>query len=649
MLAFNTKVLSSKQAFIFHKIIFFIMLFMVILFGILLIKQNTKKVFSASMTRNYLLASGTVQDKPGQTYFFDVTSVSTASAEVDLLNVVTEYWGVPWDIFGTGQTPADNWEWTQKMRALKADIDANGNGKKVVLNLVLARDQLAKKATVGTNNSLVLTDNWSGYCYNFSANPSMKTAYTRYVDWMTRLFNPSYVNVAVEFSSYLEDCYKRVNAATWDARWNAAVDVEGSAYDAVKAVNPSIYAFPSFEINKIYGYEQDCNLPMTAAQCDAQRQAHFDLMYSKLANVKRNYFAVSTFPYATNIYDPVTGNHHMTVADILDDWFTRGGDRGGEKTLIAETGWNSTDLVVDSDGLGHPYIVFSSTEASQGDYLDRLLSDAVTRNIDVVTWWSNPDVLPAYVMAEYQCASDPSYDPTWCPVINYWRQALSPAWMGEGLFKLWGTMGIRNYDNSPKTTTFTKWQNAYNLSYIPPVPTPTPTAGPTPTPTSVPPSKVVFISSATYNGNLGGLSGADTNCQNLANAVPGLTGKTWKTWLSDGVTSAATRFAHSSVQYALINGTVVANDWTDLVDGTLRSSINITEKGTSVSSGIWTNTSISGGINGTDSNSTCSNWTNSGVSRKGKRGTSSNTNYKWTADGTTSSCNNQLRLYCFEQ
>lgn len=88
--------------------------------------------------------------------------------------------------------------------------------------------------------------------------------------------------------------------------------------------------------------------------------------------------------------------------------------------------------------------------------------------------------------------------------------------------------------------------------------------------------KVVFITGETHNGNLGGLAGADAVCQNDADLeyLPG----TYKAWLSDSTTSAASRLTHAIGPYLLAgrgaSGVKVADNWTDLTDGTLDNAIN---------------------------------------------------------------------------
>ena len=51
--------------------------------------------------------------------------------------------------------------------------------------------------------------------------------------------------------------------------------------------------------------------------------------------------------------------------------------------------------------------------------------------------------------------------------------------------------------------------------------------------------KRAFVTSQLYNGNMGGLAGADARCQGLADAV-GLPG-TYRAWLSSATESPSTR------------------------------------------------------------------------------------------------------------
>ena len=155
--------------------------------------------------------------------------------------------------------------------------------------------------------------------------------------------------------------------------------------------------------------------------------------------------------------------------------------------------------------------------------------------------------------------------------------------------------------------------------------------------------KRVFLSTVSYNGNLGGLAGADTKCQTLADAVP--LGGTFKAWLSDGTTSAASRLTQFSSHYVMINGVRIANSWADLTDGNIANRITMAESGVTLAGAVWTNTSTSGGITGTRH---CTNWTIGTSAVQGEQGTTAYADYSWTAD-TYNNCNQSKRLYCFEQ
>ncbi len=159
--------------------------------------------------------------------------------------------------------------------------------------------------------------------------------------------------------------------------------------------------------------------------------------------------------------------------------------------------------------------------------------------------------------------------------------------------------------------------------------------------------RLVFVTSTTYTGGaIDGVSGADDLCQTRADAA-GLTGS-FKAWISDGTTAnnPSSRFTQAGGPYELTTGTVVANNWADLTDGTLDSAINYNENGVSASgNNVWTNTGT-GGAYVTTTND-CTNWTSTSGTNGGG-GTSSGTGSSWT-NQTTYACTSSNRLYCFAQ
>jgi parallel beta-helix repeat protein len=159
----------------------------------------------------------------------------------------------------------------------------------------------------------------------------------------------------------------------------------------------------------------------------------------------------------------------------------------------------------------------------------------------------------------------------------------------------------------------------------------------------------VFITQIQYDGNLGGLSGADAICEERA-VEGGLTGTSWTAWLSDDDTDAVDRIPDG--EYQLVNGTVIADDKADLIDGMLNAAINLDEFGNSKAEFAWTGTNTSG----TNTGSNCQGWTDDSVEDFcqpeipdcGDRGVSSATNADWTQlSGAPAQCNSQLSLYCF--
>ncbi len=154
-------------------------------------------------------------------------------------------------------------------------------------------------------------------------------------------------------------------------------------------------------------------------------------------------------------------------------------------------------------------------------------------------------------------------------------------------------------------------------------------------------------------GNLGGLSGADDSCQNWADTY-GLEG-TYKAWLSDISHSPDDRFTKDG-SFKLVDGTVVANDWADLTDGTLQAAIDMEPGGTYVYWAAWTFTCIDGTsradlasmcYTGVDGH--CANWTFDGSAQSGGIGDTSRADAYWTLSAPSSLCDVERVLYCFQQ
>ncbi|MBA2542299.1 MAG: hypothetical protein H0V17_21840 [Deltaproteobacteria bacterium] len=166
--------------------------------------------------------------------------------------------------------------------------------------------------------------------------------------------------------------------------------------------------------------------------------------------------------------------------------------------------------------------------------------------------------------------------------------------------------------------------------------------------------RYVFVTSTRFSGNLSGLEGADEKCESAASAA-GL-GGTFKAWLSTNSVSAANRHTRFSGPYHLVNDTVIALDFNDLIDGAIEHPIDLTENGTSAPAStacgdraVWTDTSGLGVQS--VSNSHCNDWTSGDTKIFGAAGNSAAMDMRWTEDQACNSipCNVQSPIYCIQQ
>lgn len=152
-------------------------------------------------------------------------------------------------------------------------------------------------------------------------------------------------------------------------------------------------------------------------------------------------------------------------------------------------------------------------------------------------------------------------------------------------------------------------------------------------------SYVAFVSSQSYMGDLGGLSGADAKCQALATAA-GLSG-TYKAWLSTNTEDAINRIIDT--KYVDISGAVIADSKADIIDGTLQNPLEKTETGETNPNGIAFTGTLANGTR--EMNNNCANWTSK--TTFGNAGFPSSTASFWT-DAQSYSCSNTASLYCFQ-
>ncbi|MFM2416689.1 MAG: hypothetical protein RL385_1412 [Pseudomonadota bacterium] len=374
---------------------------------------------------------------------FQITPANVRE-DADVVAYHHEYYGIPWEAFEQGSAPPA--EWSSLMERLAKAAEDAGRPVFLSINMLNGKRESLAARTVIENGAVKSQEDWAPRCFDFGSDPdagAKRQAYLRYVAYMLKTFQPAYLNVAIEVNLYFQRCPSGVPGL---------ISLINDVYDAVKLSAPETLVFPSFQLENLYGYgEESC--PNAA-----QRTACFDAAYVQLAGIKRDRFAVSTYPMGAGFAKPT---------DLPLDWFTRAASRAAERVLVAETGWISTGLTVRTrEGACMPW--FAYTETDSAAYLARLLQAGEMDDLDLITWWSDRDLLVTEAMGDCPCA----FDTTWCAVLDIFRgppSLLGPDTQafGELLLKAFGTMGLRHYDGTWKTEHKRLWQAAKMRPLLP--------------------------------------------------------------------------------------------------------------------------------------------------------------------------------------
>ena len=165
-------------------------------------------------------------------------------------------------------------------------------------------------------------------------------------------------------------------------------------------------------------------------------------------------------------------------------------------------------------------------------------------------------------------------------------------------------------------------------------------------PTACQETVLVFVTRAAFQGNFGGLAGADARCQAAARqaGLPGV----FRAWLSTAVEPAAARIAHKDVPYVMPGGIRVADNYADLTDGELAHPIDRTEHGSAVPSPFLARTATT--TDGQALSPACADWTSRRRYDGGWWGATDAATPAWSRTGVfPGRCDYLAHLYCLEQ
>jgi hypothetical protein len=319
--------------------------------------------------------------------------------------------------------------------------EAKGAGKPLMVEIVLTRDFPVANA-VNSNGSLELQSGWAPTCMDFTSSlySTVGPAYIRYATWIANTFSPKYLVIMVENNLYYVHCGGNT------ASWQTLVNIERSAYDAVKVQFPSMIVFPSFKLEDLYD----------------QSLTGFDQTeYAALANLKRDRLGIATYPFGIQLSSGFANPY-----ELPSDYLTRVRDLHPLEPpiVITETGWNSASIAISYNSACYNNLIYSDPSFEIA-YSQFLIYSGYKGGFDLISWWSDRDLIDSSVMNNcYPQATPPAFPECngdiWCDAVNSARTAPSAGWspaFAELAFKAFGAMGLRNYDGTQKTGEEVLW------------------------------------------------------------------------------------------------------------------------------------------------------------------------------------------------
>ena len=151
----------------------------------------------------------------------------------------------------------------------------------------------------------------------------------------------------------------------------------------------------------------------------------------------------------------------------------------------------------------------------------------------------------------------------------------------------------------------------------------------------------IFVSSKNYDGKaVGGLSTADTECDNLAD------GGDWWAIISTSNKDAKTRIGTNAEIYNTKDKEVATSesDLWDTTNNKLQNKVEYDESGNKTDTDVWTSTKPAG----TSAGKTCSDWSSDDSNKEGIVGRTDKDDEKWI-DDKAKACNETHAIYCIEK
>ncbi len=377
--------------------------------------------------------------------------ISSAKDEADYIKIVADYNGIPYDVFSTSTEIPEGHAWTIATRELIAE--ARAAGRPLMLQLGFARESMVGRS-VDDNGELLVDLTWAPPCYDLSSpgTSGIGDAYVNYAAWLAREFRPAYVVNFAEANIF----YTKCGGAT--PAWDAVVDIQRRAYEAIKRVDPTIIVFASFNLEALYG---------------GTLQGWDEEQYQGLSAMAYDTFAMASYPFGIRFEDGSFATPYDLPADYLSRVLTFHPD---EKRLsIAETGWNNESIAAGDEQQCLENLPYSDPTFAR-DFLEFTLNSAITHRFQFLTWFSNMDVLPSRVVRSCFVRTDGTdpendacEDDYWCLAVNQAKNSVAipgaEALFSEVLLKAFGTMGLKEYDGAVREPLLNRWRQMLALPF----------------------------------------------------------------------------------------------------------------------------------------------------------------------------------------
>eukprot|EP00051_Salpingoeca_urceolata_P012385 m.153468 g.153468 ORF g.153468 m.153468 type:complete len:892 (-) comp17473_c0_seq3:174-2849(-) len=398
-------------------------------------------------------------------------------------------WGVPWNHFmavaaGDSAPPAPPQLWVDHIRQLQEALATNpgwqrsGKPLPVLLSLPLvsggspARTCPAPNATA-TSASVGFEGCTSCYDFNVTTNPQAKlvrAAFVAYARYMVDAFRPQFVNHGTEINLYAAGCPAQ--------QWASVVEFANEVYDAVHAQSKQqdITSFPSFQASYLRGANDDSSACWASRRSAAATRPCIRQSLAQVAGLRRDAFALSMYPHgemvnATDSTMPALEPYFQGyVESIVAELPPSAAGRRGS-VFVVETGFLTTPLVANlakRDAILPICRTLLNANHTHAATWLRYLAGATPWNLtanlqamgaslDLVTWWSNVDLMTAKTAVACPCfeAAGDDDDKASCALTHDFHRALG--FEGDLILKMFATMGVREFDGSPKQELMDAW------------------------------------------------------------------------------------------------------------------------------------------------------------------------------------------------